>query len=201
LRVSIPDRIFRISKAYLNQVRDRIDAELTEREQAQQELENATGIGTAPPASSSTSRGGSASVRDDVTNAEEMMRRAEERIAAARRELEVRNSLNRAGETATVSSTSPSTTTSTSAAATAAAVETPEAKDYRVLGVPLDSDLATVQNAFEKLSRRCDPRRFPEGSAEQKDAERILVRVNAAYESLRKRLDPTENRFGKLELE
>ncbi len=199
--MSIPDRIFRISKAYLNQVRDRIDAELTEREQAQQELENATGIGTAPPASSSTSRGGSASVRDDVTNAEEMMRRAEERIAAARRELEVRNSLNRAGETATVSSTSPSTTTSTSAAATAAAVETPEAKDYRVLGVPLDSDLATVQNAFEKLSRRCDPRRFPEGSAEQKDAERILVRVNAAYESLRKRLDPTENRFGKLELE
>jgi curved DNA-binding protein CbpA len=70
-----------------------------------------------------------------------------------------------------------------------------------VLGVPVGSDLGTVQSAFEKLARRCDPRRFPENSREQKDAQRILERVNVAFEALRKRLDPTENRFGKLELE
>jgi hypothetical protein len=58
-----------------------------------------------------------------------------------------------------------------------------------------------VQSEYEKLSRRCDPRRFPEGSDEQKQADLILGRVNASYEALRRRLDPTENRFGKLELE
>ena len=31
-------------------------------------------------------------------------------------------------------------------------------------------------------------------------AQRILERVNAAYEVLRKRLDPTESRFARLEL-
>jgi curved DNA-binding protein CbpA len=69
------------------------------------------------------------------------------------------------------------------------------------MGVPVGSDLVTVQAAYEKLARRCDPRRFPDGSTEQKEAELILKRVNAAYEVLKKRLDPTESRFGKLELE
>ncbi|MBC8103793.1 MAG: J domain-containing protein, partial [Cytophagales bacterium] len=77
----------------------------------------------------------------------------------------------------------------------------PNASDFRVLGVPVGSDLGTVQSAYEKLALRCDPRRFPDGSQEQKDAQRILERVNVAFESLRKRLDPTENRFGRLELE
>jgi len=76
----------------------------------------------------------------------------------------------------------------------------PNASDYRVLGVPVGSDLATVQVAYETLSRRCDPTRF-EGSEYKKDAEKILARINTAYDSLRRRLDPTENRFGKLELE
>jgi hypothetical protein len=67
--------------------------------------------------------------------------------------------------------------------------------------VTIGSDHGKVQSAFVKLARRCEPRRFPENSREQNDAQRILERVNVAFEALRKRLDPTENRFGKLELE
>lgn len=223
--MGIPDRIFRISKAYLNQVRDRIDAELTERELASRELDRSL-----DPGSSSASRGSGGGVssrpidpemRDlDISNTEDMMKRAEERIAAARRELESRTELNRSAERDASSSPSPrpasgaprsstshpaSSTTSgannTPVAANSQAADNPNASDYRVLGVPVGSDLASVQDAYEKLARRCDPRRFPEGSAEQKDAARILERVNVSYEALRKRLDPTENRFGKLELE
>jgi len=197
-----------MSKAYLDQVRDRIDAELTEREQASRELENSLD----PGSSASPRRKDSSAMNDDVSNAEEMMRRAEERISSARRELESRNELNRnaaagAGDTgnaAKTSGTGRSASGSSSASTSSSAPlqqDDPNGGDYRVLGVPVGSDLAVVQTAYEQLSRRCDPRRFPDNSAEQKDAERILVRVNAAYEALRKRLDPTENRFGKLELE
>ena len=77
----------------------------------------------------------------------------------------------------------------------------PNASDYRVLGVPVGSEFAAVQAAYEKLARRCDPRRFPDGSTEQKEAERILERVNASYELLKKRLDPMQSRFNNLELE
>lgn len=186
-------RTFRISKAYLNQVRDRIDAELAERELA-------GAADTAP----STDEGGSAgspprhpggSGSDD---ADAMMRRAEDRIASARRDLESRKELGRAPGSRYTGDPE----AAGAAAKSAASTDTdPNAVDYRILGVPVGSDLSAVQSAYEKLSRRCDPRRFPDGSEEQKDAERILARVNVAYESLRKRLDPTVNRFGKLEFE
>lgn len=207
--MGIPNRIYKMSKAYLDQVRDRIDAELTEREQASRELENSLDPGASAPAR----RRDSSAMNNDVSNAEEMMRRAEERISSARRELESRNELNRnaaagAGDTGAGATSKPSGTGrvssgSASSASSSAPLQQddPNGGDYRVLGVPVGSDLAVVQTAYEQLSRRCDPRRFPDNSAEQKDAERILVRVNAAYEALRKRLDPTENRFGKLELE
>ena len=113
------------------------------------------------------------------------MRRAEERIRAARAEGAARAEAGRVPGSAYGGATNSATD--------------PHAVDYRVLGVPVGSDWASVQSAYEKLARRCDPRRFPEGSAEQKDAQRILERVNVAYEALRKRLDPTESRFAKLE--
>ncbi len=207
--MSIPNRIFRISKAYLNQVRERIDSELSEREL------DAGIAGDAPSPSPTSDREYRAAnprtVDPAVSAADEMMRRAEERIAAARRDMESRGELDTpitstgTSSSSSTSSTSGSSTTgsssTTSSAASAAASNDPNASDYRVLGVPIGSDLGTVQSAFEKLARRCDPRRFPENSREQKDAQRILERVNVAFEALRKRLDPTENRFGKLELE
>ena len=166
--MSIPKRIANISKAYLHQVRDRIDAELTD---AERELQSSVD-------------GHSVDQSVDAGDPDALFRRAEARIAASRRESEARAE-QRPATTPVVSPTSTD----------------PNASDYRVLGVPVGADLAQVQSAYEQLTRRCDPRRFPEGSAEQTQAAAILVRVNAAFDALRKRLDPTENRFGKLELE
>ena len=165
--MSIPDRLFRLGKAYLNQVRDRIDTELSEREAASREL-------AGDPKGASV----------DATDPDGLMRRAQERIAAARREIDARHELQPAEP-----------------AAAGTASKDPNASDYRILGIPVGSDLASVQAAYEKLVARCDPRRFPDDSEEQKTAGEILKRVNEAYDALRRRLDPTENRFGKLELE
>lgn len=175
--MSIPNRIYRIAKSYLNQARDRIetlDAELAEKE-----------LHSSPGAPTGGAPGAASPVRDD-TSAEAMMRRAEERIRAARAEAQAAPGSRYTGD-------------ATAAAPTQTAATDLNSADFRVLGAPIGSDWSTVQSAYEKLSRRCDPRRFPEGSEEQKDAQRILERVNVAYEALRKRLDPTESRFGKLE--
>lgn len=191
-RVSnIPDRLYKISKSYLDQVRDRIDAELSERERsvAEQELRG-RGEDTSLPSFASNGSG-----PNEFRTADDMMRRAEERIAAARAEREGRDTLS---PVSTAAASAPPKNSPASAPPPAS--DDPNASDFRVLGVPVGSDLITVLSAYEKLSRRCDPRRFPDGSAEQNEAARILVRVNASFENLRKRLDPTENRFGKLEL-
>ena len=92
--MSIPDRVFRLSKSYLNQVRDRIDAELSD---AERELN----------ADSTTSPGG-IDAPDEERRArlyrdndpEAMIRRAEARIAAARREVESRGRDEGSGGTA-----------------------------------------------------------------------------------------------------
>jgi DnaJ-domain-containing protein 1 len=170
--VSIPNRIYRLGKAYLNQVRDRIetwDAQLAE---AEKELQRDPGDAASPPP-----------VRDEGS-ADELMRRAEEKIRRGRTEATARGELARRAE---------------DAAEKASASTDPNISDYVILGVPVGSDWSAVQSAYEKLARRCDPARFPEGSEEQQTARRILERVNAAYESLRKRLDPTQNRFARLE--
>jgi hypothetical protein len=179
--LSIPERLFRLSKAYLGQVRERIDSELAG---AERELDHEPEANSAAPGSDRS-----------VSESEEMMRRAEERIAAVRLDLESRAEATRSASAA------PARATSAPAAATVTAEADPNFHDYRVLGVPVGSDLGAVQAEYEKLSRRCDPRRFPEGSSEQKQAEQILGRINSSFEALRRRLDPTENRFGKLELE
>ena len=191
----------------MNQVRDRIDSELSD---AEHELDkDAESGGIDSPAEMERSK-----LYAD-SDPEAMMRRAEARIAAARRDLESRteaahaNGDDLAGETAPMSpsdvprvpsSTSRNTPRPKSEAIIGAEAD-PNYHDYRVLGLAIGSDLAQVTAEYEKLSRRCDARRFPDGSAEQKQAEAILVRINAAYDALHRRLDPTENRFGKLELE
>jgi len=58
-----------------------------------------------------------------------------------------------------------------------------------------------VLSEYNQLAARCDPRRFPEGSEEQHQAKVILERINGALDVLRLKLDPTNHRFGKLELE
>ena len=70
---------------------------------------------------------------------------------------------------------------------------------FQTLGIAVTHDLSLVQSTYETLVRRADARRFPDGSAEQKAVESILERVNVAYDVIRRKLDPTENRFSKLE--
>ncbi len=169
--MSIPDRIVKISKTYMGQVRDRIDGALSEREDALRELEGDADRPTRP---------------SSLDKADDIMRRAEEKVAAARREMDASRELR------PVSSATPTVMPTPSAS-----VE--EALHYKVLGIPPGSDYSAVQSAYEKLVKRLDTTRF-ENETDKAEAARILERVNVAYESLRNQLDPTTNRFGKLEL-
>ncbi|MCL5105748.1 MAG: J domain-containing protein [Armatimonadetes bacterium] len=74
------------------------------------------------------------------------------------------------------------------------------ASDYRLLGVPVGADLDSVEAAWRKLASRADPKRFPAGSEEEKRAADILNSINEAYAGIREALNPTEGRFGRLEL-
>ncbi|MEN6357676.1 MAG: hypothetical protein ABFD83_11405 [Armatimonadota bacterium] len=72
--------------------------------------------------------------------------------------------------------------------------------DYKTLGLKSGSTLDEVEAAWRKLASRADPKRFPSGSEEEKKAADILDSVNKAYANIREELNPTEGRFGRLEL-
>jgi hypothetical protein len=184
------NRSFRLGKAYIDRVRDAIDDKLTDAENnlAKDELDRSPGDPD----------------RDDVydSSPDALMRRAEARIAAARRAADANLESARAQQSQSATAIpAMSTNGKTDVMPVTPPAEDPNAADYRVLALEPGSDFAAVQAAYEKLAARCDTRRFPDGSAEQKQAGAILERVNAAYENLRKVLSPTESRFGKLELE
>ncbi len=182
----ILNRSFRLGKAYVDRVRDAIDDKLTDAEHGLAKDELDGDPGDAPGA---TAYG---------TDPDALMRRAEERIAAVRRTADSNLELARANSEA--ANTHPTNVMPT-ARPVPVVPEDPNMQDYKVLGLEAGSDYSTVQAAYEKLAARCDPRRFPVDSAEQKQAQAILDRVNIAYDNLRKNLSPTESRFGKLELE
>lgn len=72
--------------------------------------------------------------------------------------------------------------------------------DCRYLGLTPTSDLPAIEAAWRRLASRADPKRFPPGSDEEKKAAEILKSLNEAYYRLREALNPTEGRFGRLEL-
>ncbi len=74
------------------------------------------------------------------------------------------------------------------------------AADYKLLGVPVGAELAAVEDAWRKLATRADPKRYPAGSDEERRAGHLLNSINEAYERIREALNPTEGRFGNLEL-
>lgn len=74
------------------------------------------------------------------------------------------------------------------------------ASDYRLLGIRPGVDLDAVEAAWRQLVHRADPKRFPAGSEEEKRAAEILKKVNEAYVRIREHVNPTEGRFGQLEL-
>lgn len=75
----------------------------------------------------------------------------------------------------------------------------PLAFHYRLLGVPVDCEFVEVQTAYNRLSARSDPSRFPAGSDEEKQAKEIRDRLDASFNALRDALDPTARRFDLLE--
>ena len=74
------------------------------------------------------------------------------------------------------------------------------APHYRLLGLEPGADYATVLAVYEKLLSRCQPSRFPAGSAEAIEAQDIENRLEATYKILREELDPTARRFDMLEI-
>ncbi len=71
----------------------------------------------------------------------------------------------------------------------------------RVLGVTKDADFDTLRKAFERLNKRSDPAKFPDGSPEQMQAAEIQKRVHWAYRFLTDDISITEKRFRSLEIE
>ncbi len=71
---------------------------------------------------------------------------------------------------------------------------------FRLLGIPPNSDLRQVREAYQRLMERANPHRFPEGSDERRRAEQICQRIQQAYDAVRQHLDPTSARFDRLEI-
>ena len=129
---------------------------------------------------------GGASAESDT---DALMRRAREKIEASRSQALSKGHV----EASVVPVVAPS------GVASASEWTSQERLAFQTLGIAVTHDLSLVQSTYETLVRRADARRFPDGSAEQKAVESILERVNVAYDVIRRKLDPTENRFSKLE--
>ena len=140
---------------------------------AQEELRRSLPREAAPRAPNSGGAGGYGD--DPFERASAKIAEAQQRVAAQRQEVEQR-------EAATIP-------------------PDPVATAYKIIGVPNGSDYLTVESAVNKLRERCAPTRFPQGSAEQADAQVILQRVEEAFTVLKNSLGPAGGgRFDKLEL-
>jgi hypothetical protein len=172
--LSIPDRLFNLGKAYANSAKERIEDALAERE-----LDASTSPGR----------------QSGESEADALLRRAQEKINASR--ARARGELD--GSSATETNVAPSVAQPKTVASGMWTAD--ERAAFQTLGIPPVEDLSKVQATYQQLAGRADSRRFPDGSMEQQAAAQILERINNAYDKIRRKLDPTENRFGKLELE
>jgi len=60
----------------------------------------------------------------------------------------------------------------------------PYAREYRLLGAPVGSDLKTVQACWRKLVRETHPDRFQQDPEEQQRAGERLRKLNEAYDRI-----------------
>ncbi|GMV37520.1 MAG: hypothetical protein AMXMBFR61_20280 [Fimbriimonadales bacterium] len=111
-------------------------------------------------------------------------------------EAELNEALNRGQVSPVTGSSAPPASTSRPADSVAG---DPLDVHYKVLGLPSGSDFALVRHAYERLSHRSNPSRFPEGSEEATRAAEVRKRVEDAYHALRRALDPSAARFSDLE--
>lgn len=88
-----------------------------------------------------------------------------------------------------------------SSAQPAASAESEIRRAYRTLGLEEGADLSRVRRAYQELSRRAHPDRFPEGSPERARAEQIYTQIEWAYRTLLVHLDQSAARFRNLDLD
>lgn len=169
--MSVPDRIYNIAKSYLDAARGRLDEIDTS---AIAELEGAL----AP--------GGSVSMSDDP------MARAAAKIASTNSQAAAWREQRMPVSYSPVQASTP--------VAEAAIPSDPVATAYKVIGVAPGSDIDAVTVAVAGLRERAAPSRFPEGSLERLEAERIQQRVDQAFTVLQNALGAPTTRFDRLEL-
>ncbi len=194
--MSIPERLYRIAKYKLTEIKDRLDQLDEERERvaeerraraesrsdARRELDDAMTAPTPPVRSSSLP----AEERSAVPSAPPLPRRTPAEIAAGTRPLPH-------------TTAPPPVTTPFPQAGMPTAQPDPLEYHYKLLGVEPGSDFVTVQSAYNTLAARSDPGRFPAGSEEERAAQEIRNRLETSYQTLRDALDPTARRFDLLE--
>ncbi len=71
----------------------------------------------------------------------------------------------------------------------------------KILGIPEGCAYSELRKAYDRLNKRADPARFPEGSQEREHAAELQRRVNLAYTKLADQYSETERRFKSLEIE
>jgi hypothetical protein len=79
--------------------------------------------------------------------------------------------------------------------------EDPLIYHYRMLGLEPGCDFDTVQEAYNSFAARTDPARFAAGSPEANELQDIRQRLETSYRALRDALDATAHRFGLLEFD
>jgi len=83
----------------------------------------------------------------------------------------------------------------------AAAKEDAKAHARKLLGLENGATFEEIRKAFDRLNQRSDPAKYPNGSAEQKQAAEIQTRIHWAYTQLTDGVDSIEKRFRSLEIE
>lgn len=78
---------------------------------------------------------------------------------------------------------------------------TREDRARKILGVAPEATFDDIRRAFERLSKRGDPNRFPNNSVEREHAATIQKSVQWAYSVLTANIDSVEKRFRSLEIE
>ena len=80
-------------------------------------------------------------------------------------------------------------------------ISDPLAAHYKMLGLPPGAELAEVQRAYNSLSARISSSQFAAGSPEARELDEIRDRLEGSYKALREALDTTAHRFGMLEFD
>jgi len=181
--MGIPERVYRIFKYKLNELKEHFD---------QLDLEAQRDMETAQRRSPQQARTDARRELDDALSGPSLPTQPSPSPPAARRTPE---------EIAAGIRPQPSASPTVASNPTATGTPDPLAYHYRCLGVEAGCDFTAVQAAYNRLAARCDPGRFPAGSEEERQAQALRTRLEASFKILRDALDTTARRFDLLELD